>query len=182
MPRSHCRIVCPVALMGAVPWDRIYVHIFKSCCLRVWLSNNLHLGTEIPLSLRHRQVLTQLQLLGAIRNIIHCLSKHKGLGGQQRTGAGLNDKNYLLYEAIVSRLSEVAVSSTVQKQSSKMKKWRNIYQMKEQDKTSGGKKFNETGRSNFPDKEYKVRVIRCSPNWGEEWMNTVRISTKRWKI
>ena len=36
--------------------------------------------------------------------------------------------------------------------------------------------------SNVPDKEFNVMIVKGSLNLREEWMNTVRISTKNWKI
>ena len=61
-----------------------------------------------------------------------------------------------------------------------MEKLRNMFQMKEQNKTSG-KNLNEMEISNLPDKEFKVIIIMMLT---ELWkrMNTVRTSTKRWKI
>lgn len=41
-----------------------------------------------------------------------------------------------------------------------MRTQKNIFQMKEQDKTSGGKTLNETEISNLPDNRFKVTLIR----------------------
>ena len=62
-----------------------------------------------------------------------------------------------------------------------MKKQRNMFKMEEQDKTSG-EKLNEMEISNLPDKEFKVMVMVMLTELGEEWMNTGKTSTKRWKI
>lgn len=51
----------------------------------------------------------------------------------------------------------------------------NIFQIKKQDKTSE-KDFNEMEKNNAPDKEFKLKFLRCSLNSGEDQMNTVRIS------
>ena len=53
--------------------------------------------------------------------------------------------------------------------------------MKEQDKTSE-KELNKMEISNVSDKELKEMVIKSLLNSGEEWKNTVRISTMRQKI
>ena len=52
---------------------------------------------------------------------------------------------------------------------------------KSKDKVLRGKS-NEMEISNLPDKQFKVMVIRIFRNSGEEWMNTVRTPTMRWKI
>lgn len=54
--------------------------------------------------------------------------------------------------------------------------------MKEQDTTSGSKNPHEMQISNLPDKGFQVMVIKMFALWGDEWMNTVRTSTKRWTI
>lgn len=55
--------------------------------------------------------------------------------------------------------------------SNKMKKQRNVFQMKEQDKTSE-KQLNKIEISNLPDKMFKVMVINLLANLVEEWMST----------
>ena len=55
-----------------------------------------------------------------------------------------------------------------------MGRQRNIFQRKKQDKTSE-KDPSEIEISNLPDKELKVRIIKM---FTEEWMNTVKTSTK----
>ena len=55
-----------------------------------------------------------------------------------------------------------------------MKGQRNMNHMKEQDKLPE-KVLNEMEISNLPDKQFKVTVIRCSP----DLINSVRTSTKR---
>ena len=59
-----------------------------------------------------------------------------------------------------------------------MQRQRNMFQMKEQDKTSE-KELNKMEISNVSDKELKEMVIKSLLNSGEEWKNTVRISTMR---
>ena len=63
-----------------------------------------------------------------------------------------------------------------------MKKQKNMFQMKEQDKTTGKENLNEGEISDLLGKKLKVLVIKISPNWGVEWINTMRISVKRWRI
>ena len=46
-----------------------------------------------------------------------------------------------------------------------MKRQRNLFQMKEQDKTSG-KELNETEISNLPNKEFKIMIIKMFTNLG----------------
>lgn len=43
------------------------------------------------------------------------------------------------------------------------------------------KELNETEINNLLDKEFKVWSLRCSLNLREEWMSSVRTSTKRYK-
>lgn len=64
------------------------------------------------------------------------------------------------------------------RESSKMKKQRNIFQMKEQDKILG-KYLNEMEVSILPDEGLKVIVILLFTKLGEVWMNTGSTSTKR---
>lgn len=59
-----------------------------------------------------------------------------------------------------------------------MKKQRNIFQMKEQDKILG-KYLNEMEVSILPDEGLKVIVILLFTKLGEVWMNTGSTSTKR---
>ena len=62
-----------------------------------------------------------------------------------------------------------------------MMKQENMFGTKVKDKVLRGKS-NEMEISNLPDKQFKVMVIRIFRNSGEEWMNTVRTSTMRWKM
>ena len=44
------------------------------------------------------------------------------------------------------------------------------------------KKLHEMEINNLSDKEFKVMIIKILTNSGEEWMNTVRTSKKKYKI
>ena len=59
-----------------------------------------------------------------------------------------------------------------------MKRQRNIFQMKEQDKASE-KDLSDAEISDLPDKEFKVMAIMMLTELGDEQMNTERTSTKR---
>lgn len=52
-----------------------------------------------------------------------------------------------------------------------------MFETKEQRKT-----LNEMEVCNLYNNKFKVMIIRILTNSGEEWMNTVRISTKKYKI
>ena len=48
-----------------------------------------------------------------------------------------------------------------------MRRQRNTFQAREQDKTPE-KELSETEMSNLPDREFKQRVLRMLTDWGEE--------------
>ena len=62
-----------------------------------------------------------------------------------------------------------------------MRRQRNMFQTKEQDRTSK-EELSKVEISNLPDKEFKTMITRCSTNSGEEWMNTVRNLIKSSKL
>lgn len=56
-----------------------------------------------------------------------------------------------------------------------------MFKIKKQGKTSENN-FSEMEMSNSPDKEFKAIVIKRLTELGEEWINTVRTSTRKWKM
>ena len=62
----------------------------------------------------------------------------------------------------------------------KIKRQRNTFQIKEQDKTSE-KEQQESVMINLPNKEFKVIIIKMLTD-SEEGVSSVRMSTKRLKI
>ena len=66
------------------------------------------------------------------------------------------------------------------RESRKMKKQRNMFHRKEQDKTSE-KDFNETKISNLPDKEFKITVIKILTVFGRR-MNEYSQNFNKGKI
>ena len=109
----------------------------------------------------------------------------------------MNSKFHLLQKASPSRLGEVAVSSNTKKQTQRVKQNEETekYVPNKKDKTSGEKKknLNETKISNFPDKEFKVMVIKMltslgrrmdehSENFNKETENTRKFQTEVMKL
>lgn len=105
---------------------------------------------------------------------------------KQKLGQRLSNKVHLPHRATHWRQGETAALHDTQKkltrESSKMRKQRNMPQMKEKGKTLEKKTTNEMEISNLPDKEFKAMVIKCSLNLGEQGRNTVKNSTVRQKI
>ena len=69
---------------------------------------------------------------------IRLLKQSQRLKRQPRVGARLNGKVYLIHKNTFSRLRAIAISPNTQKQTelSKMRRQRNMFQTKEQDKIS----------------------------------------------
>lgn len=94
-----------------------------------------------------------------------------------------------LYIGILYWTSEIILEVAVlliQSNTESQANWRNrgiCSKQTKNDKTSE-KDLNEIQRSNLPVKEFKALVIKkkCLPNWGAEWMNTVKASKKTYKI
>ena len=82
-----------------------------------------------------------------------------------------------------SRLEEVAVLCNAEKPNRelrKMKKQKNMFQAKEQDKISE-KDLNEMKLSGLPDKEYKIMALNMLTELERKWLNKVKNLTKRQK-
>ena len=60
----------------------------------------------------------------------------------------------------------------------KMRRQRNMSQMKEQDKTIV-RDLSETDTSNIPNREFKIMIIRYSLDLRKEWKTSVRPLTQR---
>ena len=58
-----------------------------------------------------------------------------------------------------------------------MKKQRNIFQVRERDKTP--KELCEVEISNLPNKQFKVMTVKMYKSSGEYWKNSWKSSTKR---
>jgi len=69
-----------------------------------------------------------------------------------------------------------------QRQSGKMKKDSNMFETKKNKIQPQEKNLNDAEISNLPDEEFKVMVTKMLTNSAKECMNTLRTSTKIWKI
>ena len=132
-------------LMGSMAYSfnhmRLYILVyFKSWCLRVWLLVSLKLGAEIFLG--HWLILAQSQILGDSKNITECLDNHGDLRDSQELRQDWMTELISFMRLPLQdweRWLSYLLDGNQLKESSKMNKWRkrNMFQIKEQDKTSG---------------------------------------------
>ena len=137
-PRAQCKRSWEKCLLPSLPLKESYLHTIKAAAWELSFQSSHRRWWLGPSPLGHWQVLAHPQLLGAAKTQESGLDNHKGLRDNQelRMGWTIRFTSYTL-ETLV-RLGEVAVLCRNQhRKSRKMKKQRNMFQTKEQDKTLG---------------------------------------------
>lgn len=182
-PPDHLAMV-PNDIDALVPQDCIYLHTFRSCCLRTWLPVSLNLDAK-PFPLGHWQMLAHPQILGVTKNIsgywatTEDWETTKSWGRAEWKGSSPFTQDHF-FEPGVGGCFTYCIEINTESQAKRRNrgiycKWKN--KMKPREKT-----LHEIEISNLPDKELKLIVIKILIKLGRRVDVCSEDFNKKWKI